>query len=363
MRREQQLMAATTFLLFTFGLSAVSGDEPFMFGMSSASYQYEGNTKVGGKEPSIWDAYCGSQGKCIGNANVADDQFNISRLNDDMIMMLDQLNTTSYRFSIAWTRVMADSSSDNAIENPFGVAHYFNVLKLLLSKSIEPMVTLYHFDLPLAIEKNGGWLNASTADLFADYAEVCFQRYGQLVKYWLTINEPHTTATAGYLYGVAAPGRCSNRSICAEGNSSTEPYVAAHNMLLAHAKAVNRFRSLQAAGLVRSDAVISIPLSADWTEPLDSTAPGDVAAAQRRQQFQVGWFADPLQTGHYPPVMRRRVGDRLPTFTAEESALLLGSWDYFAVNHYTSRYASPAVEGGKGKGNLMKLGEICVSDL
>jgi len=134
----------------------------------------------------------------------------------------------------------------------------------------------------------------------------------------------------------AAPGRCSNRSLCAAGDSATEPYIAAHNLLLAHA---------QAAGVYRREfqsqqgGRITMALSGDWTEPLDPTSSVDREAAERRQEFQVGWFADPVWRGGYPASMRRLVGARLPRFTEEERRSLHGSCDYFALNHYTSRYA------------------------
>merc|ERR1711966_628622 len=124
-----------------------------------------------------------------------------------------------------------------------GVGHYREVLQMLRAANIEAYVTLFHFDLPLELEQLGGWLNGTMVQHFAECAAVCFEAFGDLVKEWITINEAHTIATAGYLYGVAAPGRCSNRSLCSTGDGAVEPYIVGHNLLLAHAAAVQVYRT------------------------------------------------------------------------------------------------------------------------
>ena len=226
--------------------------------------------------------------------------------------------------------------------NTKGLHHYKQVLQMLTLANIEPWVTLYHFDLPstLEIEENG-WLNKTMISYFEAYAKICFQHFNRYVKHWITINEAHTIATAGYLYGNAAPGRCSNRSFCAFGNGTTEPYIVGHNLLNAHARAVQQYRAL---GDVGGD--ITMVISGDWTEPWNVSNPLDVVASQRRQEYQIGWFADPIFFGKYPDSMTKHGvgGKRLPIFTAEESALLRGSADYFALNHYTSRYGQHATQ-------------------
>jgi len=129
-------------------------------------------------------------------------------------------------------------------------------------------------------------------------------------------------------------GRCSNRSRCLEGDSNLEPYVVGHNVLLAHAHAVELYRTKYGASQGGS---IGITLNSDWSEPL-SAQWQDVQAAERRMQFQLGWFADPIFTGDYPSIIRTLVGDRLPVFTKDQKTLLVGSYDFFGLNHYSTSY-------------------------
>jgi beta-glucosidase len=342
-------------------VAAVAAAPAFVFGAASAAWQYEGALAERG--PSIWEAFCGGATpagapRCRGGggniAAVADDQFNLTKLRGDIARMRS-MGMSAYRLSLAWSRVMPDGRSVRRA----GVRHYRAVLQALRDAGIAPWVTLFHFDLPLALEREeGGWRNRSSAGRFRAYAATCFEEFGDLVDRWVTINEAHTIATAGYLYGVAAPGRCSDRSLCARGNGTTEPYVVAHNLLRAHGEAVRVFRGLPArlrgpAG----GATISMVVSGDWTEPFDSTSARDREAAQRRQEFQIGWFADPIFYGDYPESMRDGGvgGGRLPRFTDEEKKMLKGSADFFALNHYTSRYGrapdtAECLGGGGGGG-------------
>jgi len=158
--------------------------------------------------------------------------------------------------------------------------------------------------------------------------------YGDRVKKWITFNEPLSFTNLGFLNGQHAPGRCSDRSKCQYGNSSTEPYVVAHHVLLAHASAVQRYRQTYQA---EQGGVIGITLNVDWSEPLTQSTE-DAEASERHMEFQLAWFADPIFLGDYPASMKLLVGNRLPEFTPSEKAVLRGSWDYFGLNHYTSNY-------------------------
>jgi beta-glucosidase len=175
-----------------------------------------------------------------------------------------------------------------------------------------------------------GWLNRKTSEAFARYAGVCFNNFGDRVKNWITLNEPWCSSVLGHGLGVFAPGR----------KSPDEPYIAAHNLLIGHARAVKEFRS---GGF---DGVIGISNNCDWREPLtDSEA--DRAAAQRALEFFYGWFTDPIFHGDYPKSMRERLGKRLPEFTDEERALVKGSTDFLGLNHYSTAFVSAApVAGG-----------------
>jgi beta-glucosidase len=207
----------------------------------------------------------------------------------------------------------------------------------LLEKGIIPFVTLYHWDLPEDLETHhGGWLNADMVDKFLVYADICFKEFGDRVKYWLTFNEPHTFILHGYQTGLHAPGRCSNRLLCPFGNSTTEPYIAGHTVMRAHAYAVDLYRTNY---YPKQKGKIGITLDASWIEPFDPKKPEDQAAAQRAMIWHLAWFGDPVYFGEYPKEMRERVGSRLPKFTEEEKELLKKSMDFFGLNHYWSSYA------------------------
>ncbi|KAJ6432212.1 hypothetical protein OIU84_019456 [Salix udensis] len=172
---------------------------------------------------------------------------------------------------------------------------------------------------------------------FAAFAETCFENYGDRVKHWITFNEPHTVAIQGYDVGLHAPGRCSIflHLFCHDGNSATEPYIVAHNMLLSHGTVADIYRKKYKA---KQQGSLGISLDVIWFEPATNTT-DDIEATQRAQDFQLGWFIEPLILGNYPISMRNRVGDRLPNFTKNDVALVKGSLDFVGINHYTTFYA------------------------
>ncbi|KAJ1437497.1 glycoside hydrolase superfamily [Ochromonadaceae sp. CCMP2298] len=313
--------------------SAVGGDEQsFRWGAATAAYQTEGATSLDGRGPSIWDTYAAIPGNIFNNenGNVADDSYNLV---EEDIALMKSLGLNSYRFSISWSRILPQGVGQ---VNQAGVDHYNRLIDSLLRSGIEPYVTLYHWDLPQALEdKYEGWLSPKVEADFLEYAAVCFGTFGDRVTKWMTINEPWTSSYMGYQLGVHAPGRCSDRSRCLLGNSSTEPYIAAHNMLNAHAAVVLLYRTV----FRYQGGQIGIVVNQDWAEPITSSQ-ADQAAAARRRQFQIGWFLDPIFLGHYPPAMVQNVGDRLPVFTAAQRLLLLNSCDFLGLNHYSSKYYS-----------------------
>ncbi len=300
----------------------------FTWGAATSAYQIEGGHDADGKGPSIWDAFCREPGR-IANGDTGDvacDHY--GRMRED-VQLMAELGLRAYRFSISWPRVIPTGrvGEDGEGINQEGLAFYGELIDALLEHDIEPWVTLYHWDLPLALqEQGGGWLNAEIAEDFTDYARTCFEAFGDRVKNWITFNEPWVVTVLGYGQGVFAPGRESN----------VEPYVAGHHILRSHAKAVDCYRS----EFGHQNGQIGIANNCDWREPL-TESPKDVAAAQRALEFFLAWFADPVfKTGDYPAVMRDRLGDRLPKFTPEESAALLGSADFFGLNHYTTMFAA-----------------------
>ncbi|KAI4328528.1 hypothetical protein L6164_020876 [Bauhinia variegata] len=306
----------------------------FVFGTASSAFQYEGAVKEDGRGPSVWDTYSHTFGRILdlSNADVAVDQYH--RFENDIQLMKD-MGMDAYRFSISWTRIYPNGAGEI---NQAGIDYYNKLINALLAKGIQPYVTLYHWDLPQALEdKYNGWLSPDIINDFATFSETCFQKFGDRVKHWITFNEPHTFSIQGYDVGLQAPGRCSIllHLFCKAGNSATEPYIVAHNVLRSHATVADIYRKRYKNA---QDGSLGIAFDVIWYEPETNTKE-DIEAAQRAQDFQLGWFLDPLMFGDYPSSMRSRVGSRLPKFSQIESSLLKGSLDFVGINHYTTFYA------------------------
>ncbi|KAL0456773.1 UNVERIFIED_CONTAM: Beta-glucosidase 12 [Sesamum latifolium] len=196
--------------------------------------------------------------------------------------------------------------------NKEGIAFYNNVFNELLANGIIPFVTLFHWDLPQALEDEyGGFLKPDIIDDFRDFVELCFKKFGDRIKHWITINEPFIFANGGYdgdLVGSLAPGRCSSRDKCSQGNSSTEPYIVAHHLLLCHAATVKLYKKKYQTIQMGE---IGITLVSHWMEPYSGSRL-NVEAAQRALDFMYGWFINPLVHGNYPRIMQSLIGNRLP---------------------------------------------------
>ncbi|KAL3529724.1 hypothetical protein ACH5RR_009046 [Cinchona calisaya] len=206
---------------------------------------------------------------------------------------------------------------------------------------IKPVVTLFHWDLPQALEEEyGGFRSHKVIHDFHGYANICFERFGDRVKQWITFNEPWSFSIEGYDNGAFAPGRCSSwmNNNCTGGDSSIEPYLVTHNQLLAHAQAVKLYRTKYQA---HQKGIIGMTVVASWMVPL-SNSKADKHASKRAMDFQLGWNMDPLVFGKYPKSMRTLVRHRLPKFTKEQSQLLKGSFDFIGLNYYSAFYVEDA---------------------
>ncbi|XP_019051456.1 PREDICTED: beta-glucosidase 42 isoform X2 [Nelumbo nucifera] len=302
----------------------------------SLSPKIEGANNEGGRGDSIWDIFSHTEGKILdgSNGDIAVDHYH--RYREDIELMA-KLGFDAYRFSISWSRIFPDGLGTKANEE--GIAYYNNVINALLEKGIEPYITLYHWDLPSNLHESiSGWLSEKIVKYFAIYAETCFASFGDRVKHWITINEPLQTSVNGYCTGIFAPGRTEN--------SLTEPYLATHYQLLAHAAAVSVYRNKFKAN---QGGEIGITVDCEWAEAFSDKTEDKVAAA-RRLDFQLGWFLDPIFYGDYPEVMREKLGDQIPKFSEEDKELLKNSVDFLGLNHYTSRFIahvskSPEVNG------------------
>ncbi|XP_029931746.1 cytosolic beta-glucosidase [Myripristis murdjan] len=321
----------------------------FAWGAGTAAYQIEGGWDADGKGPSIWDTFChGERGRVFGeqSGDVACDSY---ELWEEDLKCIQQLGLTHYRLSLSWARLLPDGTTQHV--NHKGVQYYNKVINDLLSCNVSPMVTLYHFDLPQALQDQGGWKSPGMAALFDSYAQFCFQTFGDRVKLWITINEPYVCAKLGHEDGVHAPGL---------KEPGTAAYLVGHNMLRAHAMAWHSYNSLYRPA---QRGAVSLAINSDWAEPLDPASTEDIAAAERYLAFTLGWFAWPVfVTGDYPESMRSAIdaqskklgyngGSRLPRFSKDEPSVL-GTADFFALNYYTSRNVKPG--GGCGQMLCMK---------
>jgi beta-glucosidase len=286
---------------------------PFLWGTATSAYQVEGSPTADGAGPSIWHRFAHTPGLIRDGAtgDVACDHYR--RYRDDVALMRT-LGTNAYRFSISWSRVMPQGRG--AI-NAVGLDFYERLVDALLEQGIEPLVTLYHWDLPAALDDRGGWLNPDIARWFADYAAVVFRRLDGRVKLWTTLNEPWVVTDGGYLHGTLAPGH----------RNRFEAPIASHHLLRAHAQAVKTYRG---EGRHRIGIVVNLepkyPASDD---------PADRAATIRADAYMNRQYLDPIFLGRSPDELAETFGDAWPRWPADDVALIRQPIDFLGVNYYT----------------------------
>jgi beta-galactosidase len=299
----------------------------FIWGVATSAYQIEGAPRADGRGPSIWDRFCEQPGKTRNvSGNFPRGQY--ERLEEDIAALRD-LGVDAYRFSIAWPRLFPDGATFNAP----GARFYDRLIDGLLEAGITPWVTLYHWDLPLALhEKFGGWTDRRCVEAFVHYADACFDRYADRVKHWITLNEPWCSSVLGYATGTHAPGL----------RDPSLAWRAGHHLLLAHGEAVRCFRTRHQPG---HGGCIGLVNNCDFRRPLRDCA-DDRGAAGEALELMFGWFGDPVWNGDYPESVKRAAGPALPAFTGEEKDLLHGSSDFLGLNHYATYYASRVDRAG-----------------
>ncbi|WZZ55987.1 hypothetical protein YC2023_056094 [Brassica napus] len=346
--------------------------EDFIFGSATSAYQVEGGAHEDGRGPSIWDTFSEKYPEKIkdgSNGSVADNSYHLYK---EDVALLHQIGFNAYRFSISWSRILPRGNLKGGI-NQAGIDYYNNLINELLSKGIKPFATMFHWDTPQGLEDAYGGFRGSMyqpisleilriivamthgyikLNDFRDYADICFKNFGDRVKHWMTLNEPLTVVQQGYVAGVMAPGRCSKftNPNCTAGDGATEPYIVGHNLILAHGAAVEVYRKKYKASKKQDSTLflaiqasqkgqVGIALNAGWNLPYTESAEDRLAAA-RAMAFTFDYFMEPLVTGKYPIDMVNNVkGGRLPTFTAQQSKMLKGSYDFIGINYYSSTYA------------------------
>jgi beta-glucosidase len=294
----------------------------FVWGAATAAYQIEGATEADGRGESIWDRFCRTPGK-VANGDTGDRACeHYYRWREDLDVM-SSLGLQGYRFSISWPRIQADGRGP---ANPKGIDFYRRLAEGLLERGIAPLATLYHWDLPQALQDEGGWASREVVDRFEVYAELVFEGLGDLVQDWVTHNEPWVTSFLGYGFGTKAPGI----------QDWPAAVTSAHHVLLSHGKAVTAFRERRRTG--------RIGITLDLTQVY-----GDAEAALRLDGNRNRWFLDPVLRGSYPADMVDLYEERLGPLEfvqpgdLEEIAVPI---DFLGVNFYQPAVARLAAGDG-----------------
>jgi beta-glucosidase len=285
-----------------------------LWGAATSAYQVEGAVREDGRGESVWDRFSHLPGRIRGGdtGDVACDQYH--RYPDDIALMVE-LGLGAYRFSIAWPRILPEGVGR---VNEAGLDHYERLVDGLLGAGIEPFVTLYHWDLPQALEDRGGWPERATAQAFADYAAVVARRLGDRVPHIVTLNEPWVVSHLGYREGVFAPGRRDPQAALA----------AAHHLLLGHGLAVAAVRAAAPA------ARVGIALNFEPKHPA-SGHPLDLEAAAVAHDQYGRWFLDPLSGRDYPAAGAAAWGWRRTEVQDGDMACIAAPLDFMGVNYYT----------------------------
>jgi beta-glucosidase len=292
--------------------------DDFLWGTATSAYQIEGSPTADGAGRSIWHRFSHTPGNTWldQTGDVACDHYR--RYKDDVAIMAE-LGANAYRFSIAWPRIFPQGSGTI---NKKGIDFYSRLVDELLKRGIKPNATLFHWDLPEALDDRGGWLNPDSAKWFGDYAVTMFEALGDRVEMWSTLNEPWVVTDGGYLSGVLAPGH----------SNLFEAPIATHNLLRSHGTAVERFRSSKAA----KKGKIGITVNLEPKYPA-SDSPEDLAATRRADAYMNRQFLDPVFLGHYPEEMREIFGEAWPDWSAEDMRLIKQPIDFVGVNYYTRK--------------------------
>lgn len=308
--------------------------EGFTWGTATASYQIEGAFDIDGRGASIWDTFSKTPGKVVNgdSGDVACDHYH--RFEEDIAIMKD-LGVSAYRFSIAWPRLFPQGDS---VREERGFDFYNRLINALIAAGIEPMITLYHWDLPQTLEDKGGWANRSVVQAFADYASACAEAFGDRVNTWITLNEPWCVSWLGYSNGVHAPGK----------KDFNLAIASSHHTALAHAAALRSIKK------VRPDSVVGLTVNMNniHNESPDDKEVRDFAALNDSNLNR--WWIDAFTTGIYPKNLIEVYGVRTEGIILEgDENLLKVETDFLGINYYCDGFVrsprpedKPAIDGG-----------------
>lgn len=310
--------------------------DEFLWGVATSSYQIEGASKEDGKGASIWDTFCEKYPERIADrkdASISCDHYHHMR---EDVAIIQQLGINAYRFSISWPRILPKGIGEI---NPLGIECYQNLIQELLQKGITPFLTLYHWDLPEALQEKGGWLNPESPEWFASYAKVVAKYFGKQVKYMVTFNEPQVFM-GEFVSGKGAPGKKSNKK---------EVLQMAHHVLLAHGRAVQEIRKI--------DKSIQIGYAPTFAPYYPVNEKEESIQEARKRNFEIKnkkdymwnitWWSDPILLGHYPEDGVTLFGKDMPEVTNQDMKIIAEPIDFYAQNIY---YGNPVGGGRKQKG-------------
>src|SRR5690606_20440181 len=285
----------------------------FLWGAATAAHQIEGSPLADGAGPSTWTRFAHTPGMTLNGdtGDLACDHYH--RWKDD-VRLMRELGLQAYRFSVSWSRILPEGTGR---VNRKGLDFYSRLVDELLANDIEPLLTLFHWDLPAALDDRGGWLNRDCADWFAEYGRVLYRALDGRVKKWVTLNEPWVITDGGYLHGALAPGH----------RSRYEAPIASHKLMRAHGAAVQAYR---AEGAHEVGLVVNI-------EPKypASDSPEDAAATRRAHAYMNKQYLHPALLGRYPPELAEIFGDAWPQASDEDMRQIAQPIDFVGINYYT----------------------------
>lgn len=300
----------------------MNGLRKTVWGAATSAYQIEGGHQDEGKGPSIWDHFCGKEG-AIQNGERGDIACDHYHRYEEDIALMGEIGLDSYRLSISWPRILPAGVGE---VNEAGLAFYDRVIDGLLDRGIEPLVTLFHWDYPLALEERGGWSNPGSPSWYAEYVRVVVERLGDRVSNWITFNEPQVFMHEGHFAGIHAPEKNLNQK---------ELLQACHNVLLAHGRGCQVIREMAR----KQPRIGWAPAGRTWLPASDK--PEDVESARSLTLgvhepgvFNDAWWSDPVVLGQYPEEGLAYYGEAAPEFTPEELELICQPLDFYCINLY-----------------------------
>ncbi|MGA7615848.1 MAG: GH1 family beta-glucosidase [Thermoanaerobaculia bacterium] len=294
-------------------MSEASFPSGFLWGAATSAYQIEGSPLADGAGPSIWQRFTHTPGRTA-NGDTGDVACDHYRRYAEDVALMHELGLGAYRFSISWSRILPEGKG---AVNQKGLDFYRRLVDALRENGIRPMATLYHWDLPAALDDKGGWLNRDVAEWFADYATTAYRALDDRIDLWATLNEPWVVSDGGYLHGALAPGHA----------NLFEAPIASHNLMRAHGKAVAAYRAVG-----KHEVGLVVNLEPKYPA---SDSEEDRTATRRADAYMNRQYLDPAFLGRYPDEMSEMFGEAWPSFPAADFDTIRQPLDFVGINYYT----------------------------